>query len=105
MQSAKACWDFCLFEDLFVRIKNSIRLYTLALLSFAMATFLLVHFVLIWVYGKFYIFESNMFILSLETTVDGSGSVFSVFIVLLNNAQKKIIRPFNPQIYNRSRSQ
>ena len=71
-----------------MRIKNSIRLYTLALLSFAMATFLLVHFVLIWVYGKFYIFESNMFILSLETTLMVAVLFFSLYC-LVEQLRKK----------------
>jgi len=53
-----------------------------------MATFLLVHFVLIWVYGKFYIFESNMFILSLETTLMVAVLFFSLYC-LVEQLRKK----------------
>ena len=34
-----------------------------------MASFLLVHFGLIWAYGRFYIYESNPLVLILETTM------------------------------------
>jgi hypothetical protein len=44
------------------------RVYVLSLLALAMASFLLVHFGLIWTYGKFYIYESNPVVLILETT-------------------------------------
>jgi hypothetical protein len=45
-----------------------LRIYILALLAFAMASFLLFNFAAIWVYGKFFIFESNHLVLTLETT-------------------------------------
>jgi hypothetical protein len=45
-----------------------IRVYVLSLLALAMASFLLVHFGLIWTYGKFYIYESNPVVLILETS-------------------------------------
>ena len=40
----------------------------LALTSLAMGTFLLFHFAMIWAYGRFYIYEDNRWVLSLETT-------------------------------------
>jgi hypothetical protein len=45
------------------------KMYFLAILAFAMATFLLVHFGMIWAYGRFYIYESNHLILLAETTL------------------------------------
>jgi len=45
-----------------------IRLYTLALLVLAMGSFLLLHFGLILVYGRFYIYESNPVVLLGEIT-------------------------------------
>jgi ABC-type nickel/cobalt efflux system permease component RcnA len=46
----------------------------LALLSFAMAVVLLIHFGCIWIYGSFYIHESNPFTLIAETSI--------IFIIL-----------------------
>ena len=43
-----------------------IRVFFLSLLASGMAIFLLLHFGLIWLYGKVRIFESNMWVLSLE---------------------------------------
>ena len=57
-------------------------MFTLALLSLAMATFLLVHFALIWAYGRFYIFESNVLVLSLETTLMVAILCFSIFCMV-----------------------
>ena len=48
-----------------LRIKTSI----LALLACAMASFLLVHFMLIWAYGRFYIYETNRLLLISEITL------------------------------------
>ena len=53
-----------------------------------MASFLLVHFALIWVYGKFYIFESNILVLSLETTMMVAILCFSVYC-LIEQLRKK----------------
>jgi len=61
-----------------MRIREKLQIYTLALLSVAMAAFLLVHFTLIWVYGKFYIYESNHLVLFLETTMMISILCFSI---------------------------
>jgi hypothetical protein len=44
------------------------RTSVLALLAFGMALVLLVHFGLIWIYGRFYIAESNTFVLFAETS-------------------------------------
>lgn len=51
--------------------------YMLALLAFGMALFLLSHFALIWVYGQFYVYESNYLILSAETVMMVGILVFS----------------------------
>jgi hypothetical protein len=61
-----------------MRIREKLQIYTLALVSVAMAVFLLVHFALIWVYGKFYIYESNHLVLFLETTMMVSILCFSI---------------------------
>ena len=63
-------------------MRSSIRVYTLALISFAMATFLLINFVLIWAYGKFYIYESNHVVLILETAVMTAILFFSLVCVI-----------------------
>jgi hypothetical protein len=47
----------------------TLRVCILGLLAFAMASFLLCHFGLIWAYGNFYIYESNHLVLILETTM------------------------------------
>jgi hypothetical protein len=60
-------------------VKGTWRIYALALISLAMASFLLIHFTLIWVYGKFYIYESNLLVLSLETTLVISILCFSFY--------------------------
>jgi hypothetical protein len=59
-----------------------IRVYILSLLAFAMASFLLVHFGLIWAYGKFYIYESNPLVLILETTMMVAILGFSFYCLL-----------------------
>ena len=51
----------------------------LALIASAMAGFLLFHFAMIWVYGKFYIFEPNLLILGVETTVIVAILAFSFY--------------------------
>jgi len=71
-----------------MKIVNAFKIYTLALLSLAMATFLLVHFALIWVYGKFYIFESNILVLTMETTMMVAILCFSLYC-LLEQLRKK----------------
>jgi len=55
------------------------KIYVLALSTFALASFLLLHFAMIWAYGKFYIYESNMLILTLETTMMVAILSFSIF--------------------------
>ena len=71
-----------------MKIVNAFKIYTLALLSLAMATFLLVHFALIWVYGMFYIFESNILVLTMETTMMVAILCFSLYC-LLEQLRKK----------------
>ena len=58
-----------------------LRIYVLALLAFAMASFLLFNFAAIWAYGKFFIYESNRWVLTLETTMMVAILVFSVFCI------------------------
>lgn len=59
--------------------KLKIRVYVLAVLSFAMASFLLVHFGMIWVLGRFYIYESSLLVLVAETTLIVSILGFSFY--------------------------
>jgi hypothetical protein len=61
-----------------MKVRDIIRIYTLALLSLAMASFLLFHFAMIWVYGSFYIYESSRVVLSLETTMMLAILCFSI---------------------------
>jgi len=70
-------------------LKTTIRTYALALMSLAMATFLLIHFALIWVYGKYYIYESNLLVLLLETIVMSVMLCFSFFCIVEQLQQKK----------------
>ncbi len=49
----------------------------LAFASVAMAAFLLFHFAMIWVYGRFLIYESNTWILAAETVLMAGILVFS----------------------------
>ena len=65
-----------------MRGRGHIKEYALALVSIAMASFLLVHFAMIWVYGKFYIYESNPAVLLLETTLMVAILGFSCFCLL-----------------------
>lgn len=58
------------------------RTYILALLVFAMGSFLLVHFGLIWAYGRFYIYESNPAILLFETTMMVAILAFSCYCII-----------------------
>ena len=46
-----------------------IRSFFLSLLTFAMSSFLLLHFGLIWLYGSVQIYESNTLVLTLETVM------------------------------------
>ena len=56
---------------------KNLRTSVLALLAFGMALVLLIHFGLIWIYGRFYIAESNTFILLAETAFIVSILTFS----------------------------
>ena len=58
------------------------KIYILAVLSLAMASFLLVHFGLIWAYGRYYIYESNIVVLVLETTFIAAILTFSLFCII-----------------------
>lgn len=71
-----------------MREKGTIRVYTLALLSFAMAAFLLINFILIWAYGKFYVYESNGVVLMCETTFMVIILSFS-FICMIEQLRQK----------------
>lgn len=57
----------------------NLRTSLLALLAFAMAMVLLIHFGCIWVFGSFYIYEPNTFILLSETSVIFSILAFSFY--------------------------
>ena len=59
-----------------------IRIYLLSVLSLAMASFLLVHFGMIWAYGRFYIYESNPVILVLETLAMVAVLGFSFYCMM-----------------------
>ena len=58
-----------------------LRIYVLALLAFAMASFLLFNFASIWAYGKFFIFESSRVTLTIETTMMVVILGFSVYCI------------------------
>ena len=58
------------------------KVYILALLAVAMSSFLLIHFGLIWAYGRFYIFESNPLVLILETTLIVAILAFSFYCLI-----------------------
>jgi hypothetical protein len=57
----------------------NLRTSVLALLAVAMATVLLIHFGCIWVFGSFYIRESNMYVLLAETSIIFSILAFSFY--------------------------
>ena len=57
----------------------SFRTSMLALLAFAMALVLLIHFGCIWIYGSFYIYESNTYILLAETSIIFTILAFSFY--------------------------
>lgn len=57
----------------------TVRSFFLSLLTFAMASFLLLHFGLIWMYGSVEIYESNTLVLTLETIMMVAIIGFSVF--------------------------
>ncbi len=59
-----------------------IKVYILALLAVAMATFLLVHFGMIWTYGRFYIAEPNTPVLCLETVMMTAIFGFSFYCLI-----------------------
>jgi hypothetical protein len=54
----------------------------LSLLSTGMAIFLLMHFILIWIYGRVEIYESNMLILTLEIFMTLFILGFSAFCIV-----------------------
>jgi hypothetical protein len=58
------------------------RIYLLSLLALAMASFLLVHFGMIWVYGRFYVYVSNPVVLILETAGIAAILGFSFYCLL-----------------------
>ncbi len=57
----------------------TLRTCILALLAFAMAAFLLYDFGMIWLFGRFYVYEPNQIILVLETITTIAVLVFSGF--------------------------
>ena len=67
-----------------------IKFYILALLAVAMATFLLVHFGMIWAYGRFYIAEPNTPVLCLETVMMIAIFGFSFYCLIdqIRNTRK-----------------
>ena len=72
-----------------MKIRGTIQVYTLALMSFGMASFLLIHFAFIWAYGRFYIYESNPLILILETTLMVVILSFSLICLVEQLRQKR----------------
>jgi hypothetical protein len=60
----------------------NIKIYILALLALAMSSFLLIHFGLIMVFGKFYIYESNTLVLVLEITMTVSILSFGLYCLI-----------------------
>jgi hypothetical protein len=76
-----------------------IKIYLLSLLTFAMASFLLVHFGLIWVFGRFYIYESNPLVLFLETTLIVAILGFSLYCLM-----EQLLPAKNPTEYYKQKS-
>ena len=68
----------------------------LSLLSSGMAIFLLMHFILIWIYGKVQIYESNMIILTLEIFMTLFILGFSAFCIISGMKNMKQKRTFEP---------
>ena len=60
----------------------NLRTSMLALLAFAMALVLLIHFGCIWIYGSFYIYESNIYVLIAETSAIFTILAFSFYCFL-----------------------
>lgn len=56
--------------------------YILSVLAFAMASFLLIHFGLIAVYGTYYIYETNRWILLSEITLIVAIMAFSFYCIV-----------------------
>jgi len=54
----------------------------LSLTSFSMGSFLLFHFAMIWALGRFYIYESNVIVLFLETLLIVVILLFSLYCFL-----------------------
>ena len=66
--------------DLDGREGMKLRIYVLALLAFAMASFLLFNFAAIWAYGKFFIYESNRVGANARNNNDGGDSGFQFLL-------------------------
>ncbi len=78
------------------RVDNimNFKMCFLSLLSSGMAIFLLMHFILIWIYGRVEIYESNMIILTLEIFMTLFILVFSAFCIVSgfkHARQKKLV--------------
>lgn len=61
---------------------SRLNIILLALLAIGMALFLLCHFICIWIYGEFYIYESNVLVLTLETAMIIGILGFSAYCVV-----------------------
>ena len=61
----------------------------LSLVALAMAVFLFFHFVMIWVYGQFYIYETNVWMLASETTLIVGILAFSSYCFIEYLRQEK----------------
>jgi hypothetical protein len=57
----------------------NLRASVLALASFSMAVVLLIHFGCIWVFGSFYVYESNTYTLFVETSAIFGILAFSLY--------------------------
>ena len=67
----------------------TLRICLLALIAFAMASFLLLNFGFIWAYGTFYIYESSKLVLILETAMMVSILGFSSFCMIEQLRKKR----------------
>ena len=61
---------------------SRLRVILLALIAISMASFVLCHFACIWIYGEFYIYESNTYILTLETMMIVASLGFSTYCII-----------------------
>jgi ABC-type nickel/cobalt efflux system permease component RcnA len=69
----------------------------ISVLAVGMAACLLSYLVSIWVYGKFYIFESNKFILTIETLMLLAIISFGLYLFfsdLNSRSMKRMKRPY-----------